>query len=166
MIQPVSLRDLPAARPDRVAGSGLGLAVAEGQGPAHGVPEARPAAPAASQSSHFDRKDIVEIRGNVRPLAADARVESGPVDEEGGGSPEGGTDQGESRPSALQRRAIAAYDPSRASLAAASIPEAPAPGSPRPPTPAPADRKARQLADLFAARQPESALGRILDLAA
>lgn len=163
MIQGVSLRDLPAVRPDRVAGSGFSLAAAEAKAPVAG--EARPLAPAVSQSSPFDRKDIVEIRGNVRPLAADARVAAGAADEEGGGSPGGGAEQGESRPTVLQRRALSAYDPSRLSVAFASIPKPPVIQAP--PAPAPLqDRKARQLADLFAARQPESALGRILDLAA
>ena len=165
MIEPIALRDLPAARPDRVAGSGLGLAVAERQGAAASPGEARPLSPAVSQASPFDRQDLVEIRGNVRPLAADARLAAGPADEEGGGSPEGGAREEGERAGSLQRRVLAAY--SLPGILPQQVLQAAPGGRASPPPPAPsADRKSRQMAEAFSAREPEAALGRLLDLAA
>lgn len=158
MIESVSQRG--QVPPDRVTGSGLGLAVAERLGASASPVEARPLSPAAAQASPFDRKDLVEIRGNVRPLSEDARVGLGASDEEGGGAPEGGAEE---RPGVLQRRALAAYDPfARAQAPAAPLVQAQA-AVREAPIP---DRRARQLAEAFKAREPEAALGRILDLAA
>ena len=173
MIEALALRDLPAARPDRVAASGLALAAAERSGSGAAAVEARPLAPGVAQASPFDRQDHVEIRGNVRPLAADARIGLGAADEEGGGAAEGGLDEGAAKPrSALQRKVLAAYDPVGQSLAA-SVPgvlprqvQAVSGREAAPPPPPSAGRKARQVADAFSAREPEHALGRLLDLAA
>ena len=166
MIEALQLKDPSARLGDRLAGSGFSLASAErvagASEAAQGAP--RPVTPPSAQANPFDRQDLVEIRGNVRPLAADAQVALGAADEEGGGAPEGGQGDG-GKPPAVPRRILEAYG--------ASVPSAPALESiatqapeVRPADPDALERRARQTAEAFSARTPGSGLGRLLDLAA
>ncbi len=165
MIESLVLRD-PAARvPDRIGGSGLGLAVAERSGAGSGAAQAPPPASLPSQpSSPFDRRDFVEIRGNVRPLAPEASVALGASDEEGGGSSGAEQKAGQNPQATLFRQALAVYGAAPPALPAPAPAVAAFPALPA--TAPEGERRARRLSEAFAPREPESFLGRLLDLAA
>jgi hypothetical protein len=174
VIEALSLQNASSRLGDRVASSGLSLGAVERPGPSAGAPV--PATSPASQSNPFDRRDIFEIRGNVRPLAAEASVALGASDEEGGGAPEsGGESSGRSAraprteaggASALLRQALVAYGQAPlASVLTASPSAGSAPERSQGEGPAVA-RRGRQLREAFREREPEDHLGRLFDVAA
>lgn len=176
MIEALSLQNPSSRISDRVASAGLSLGAVERPNPSAGAPVQAPATSPASQSNPFDRRDFIEIRGNVRPLAAEASVALGASDEEGGGAPEsGGESSGRSAraprteaggAAALLRQALAAYG--QAPLASALTAPPAAGGAPersREEVPV-VERRGRQLREAFREREPEDHLGRLFDVAA
>lgn len=161
----------PAGLEGVLASSGLGLAASVQTPPAvqAGVAAApQPVAAPASHASPFDRQDLVEIRGNVRPLAAEASVQLGASDEEGGGSPPQDDPRAGRAAEALRQKLEAAYArpegrvPTAEGFLAAATAEARADrGAARV-----EGQRARQLREAFARREPERELGRAVDLAA
>ena len=166
MIEAAALRDPGIRVADRLAGAGLSLGALDRPLPPGGGVAAAPQGPPTSlPQSPFDRRDIVDIRGNLRPLAAESRVSLGAADEEGGGSDspaaEGGKRKAATRPEAVSRPLLAAYGilaPSRG-LAALSQAASPLPaGDP--------GRRSRRLSEAFRTPKPEESLGKLVDLAA
>ena len=168
MIASAALRDPGIRVADRLAGSGLSLGAMDRPVPPGGGAVAPQSPPTSPLQSPFDRRDIVDIRGNLRPLAAESSVSLGAADEEGGGNessaPEGGRKKSSLRPEAaspLSRPLLAAYGILAPSRGFTAIPQFAAPL----PAEAP-ERRSRRLSEAFRTPQPEEALGKRVDLAA
>ncbi|GEM_PF-5938823 len=166
MIEASMLRDTGIRAADRLGSVGLGLGALERPAPPGGGVLPPPSPPTSLPQSPFDRRDLVDIRGNLRPLAADSNVALGASDEEGGGA-ESSTGSGKRRktaqpPQATFRPLLAAYG--------ILTPALPLPvSSLQPAVPFPAgegSQRARRLAEAFRTPEPEEDLGRFLDLAA
>ncbi len=145
---------------DRLAGSGLNLGAIQRPGPSAGTPAVAPAPPTSLPQSPFDSRDLVDIRGNLRPMAAEASVALGATDEEGGGA-QNAPSWGGKRNTPVFRPLLEAYG--------ALPPSRGLPPSFPPPAPLPAEgpeRRSRRLSEAFRTPRPEEALGRRVDLAA
>ena len=176
MIEAPSLQNASSRLGDRVASAGLSLGAVERPNPIAGAPVQGPATSPASQSNPFDRRDFVEIRGNVRPLAEEASVALGASDEEGGGAPESGGEP-PGRParapraeagasSALFRQVLAAYGQAPLAPVLTAAPAAGIAPARSPQEEPVAERRERALREAFREREPEDNLGRLFDVAA